>query len=171
MSITERHGELLRWRREDPEGFARWKEAQREAAERRPIGSSHIPVVSPEDFMGNWNPERDEDRRGADREALKRNELWINEHTQRIAVLESNYAWIKATLEEIQALIASTSERVVRVEEYIERGICPDIEEIKIANKEVSKRNFHADTTRKDRLLIGASIVVALGVGIGGWFF
>lgn len=121
--------------------------------------------------MGNWDPERDEDRRSADRDTLKRHEWWINEHTEKIAVLESNYSWIKATLEEIQALIASTSERVVRVEEYIERGICPDIEEIKSINKENNRKSFQADTTRKDRLLIAASIIVALGVGIGGWFF
>lgn len=170
MSITERHGELSRWRERDPQGFANWQQAQIEAAMRRPIGSGHIPIVQPEGFMPQAE-RRNDDRRGADRDTLKRHEYWITEHTEKLATLVSNYEWIKETLVEIQALITSTSDRVLRIEDYLEKGICPDIAEMKQEAKDRADRAYLRGTKQRDRTLVVVSLMVALVVGIGGWFF
>lgn len=171
MSTTERDGELSSWRARDPQGFEKWQRAQIEAAQRRPIGSQSVPIVEKERFMSGWDPEKDEDRRSLDRDTLKRHEVWINEHTEKIAVLTSNYTWIKSTLEEIQAMVSTASDRIVRVEEYITRGICPDIEEIKHREGERAKQGYQSGESKRDRTLVVVSLVIALLVGVGGWFF
>lgn len=113
----------------------------------------------------------DRDRRSVDRKSLKELEGWVNTHTVEIASLTSNNVWIKQKLEEIGLLVSNVGDRIIRVEEYMNRGVAVDLEQIKLQLKESREQRQERESQQKNRVVMISGLIIALVVGIGGWFF